>query len=86
MLDSGSPVSFIKDRFIPGELKVDFFKNKYIELNQSKLNVLGKVKTKINLDYLSIDTIILIVPSTTMAVNAVIGRDLLNLCFNQTRK
>ena len=81
VLDSGSPISFIKiecmrDEVIERATETD---SRYAGINQSNLSVLGKISVSIILDgEICNDVKLLVVPDDTMKSSLVLGRDVLN--------
>ncbi|XP_029174721.1 uncharacterized protein LOC114943300 isoform X2 [Nylanderia fulva] len=80
LLDTGSPVSFVKERFI-GNANIDpinEFDHRYCGINNSKLTIVGKITARITLgNDCAEDVTVLIVPENTMITSAVLGRDVL---------
>lgn len=77
---TGSPVSFLKERFVNGVNvePVNELDYRYCGINNSKLTIKGKVTARIALGVDSReDVTILIVPENTMITPAVLGRDAL---------
>jgi len=82
LLDTRSPVSFLKERFVSAadiELVNDSDYH-YHGINDFKLTIRGKVAARITLGGDSRDGVtILVVPENTMVASAVLGRDVLKI-------
>ncbi|KAI4486095.1 hypothetical protein M0804_006584 [Polistes exclamans] len=82
LLDSGSPVSFIKNGLVMGP--IDFVSeqgNEYYGINNSRLQVHGSIRVSLKLDDGErIDVRLLVVPDTTMVNSVILGRDALKKC------
>lgn len=80
LLDTGSPISFIKQKFVKNYNKnsiADY--NKFCGINKSKLIVNGSVNVSLTLnDCIKIVTL-LVVPDDTMSSCVVLGRDILKI-------
>lgn len=51
MIDTGSPISMIKQKFIlSNQLKIDSDCSSFFEINGSKLDILGILETNIKID------------------------------------
>jgi len=75
-LDTASPVSLIKSKFIPSSLTIENTDNGYVGLNGSTLQVLGRVEARIARGSSSADGVILrVVPDNTMKCDVLLGRD-----------
>ena len=86
LLDTGSPVSFAKDDFIPPSLVIPVVPedNRYRGINDSALEVKGRVTAQITLDdRVQKNVSLLIVPARSMKASVVIGRDVLKLFFEK---
>lgn len=79
LLDSGSPISFIKEIYAKGydSENVHNFTDKFAGVSGSRLIVLGTIKANIKMDEsLKENVMLLVVPDNTMASNVVLGRDI----------
>lgn len=80
-LDTGCPVSLIKDSIVDREL-LQAPENKwnyYHGINNSKLRVMGTVESQITLDDKSVIVRFGVVPDNTMSIPVLLGRDALKL-------
>lgn len=87
LLDIGSPVSFVKENFVPKHLVKSSLvtNNRYGGLNGSILENKGRMIAKLSLNNTGFKIIsLLVVPANTMKASVVIGRDVLKLFFNST--
>jgi hypothetical protein len=79
-LDTASPISLIKVKFVPLILVSKTADNHYEGINSSTLEILGGVKARIFMDDLSTDgAIFRVVPDSTIKCDAILGRDALKL-------
>lgn len=88
LLDTGSPVSFTKDSFIPSKLIVPILPedNKYRGLNNSMLEVLGCVTVQMTLDNKEQKNVsLLVVPAQSMKASVIIGRDVLKQFYGKEK-
>lgn len=78
LIDTGSPISFIKEKFIPNCLvKEQNNKTKFCGINDSYLNVVGTVMVDIKCDKVAeVGTNIYVVANNTMTASLIIGRDM----------
>jgi len=86
LLDIGSPISFIKDNFVPPNLIEPTLieDDKYRGLNNSELKVKGHVKVKLALNDREAKCVsLLVVPETSMKSSVIIGRDVLKQFFEK---
>lgn len=77
LLDSGSPISFIKSKFVNPSIILPI-ENKDLEyhgVNNSKLRIMGKTKVKCQLRGLLKEIELLIVNDDTMTPAVILGRD-----------
>jgi len=75
-LDTASPISLIKSKFILSNLTVKDTGSGYVGLNGSALQILGQVEAKIIRGSSSADEVILrVVPDHTMRCDVLLGRD-----------
>jgi len=82
LLDSGSPISFVKESFIPARLvtRVGSEANKYIGLNKSPLEINGIVHAAIEFEDKNVKGLPLrVVPDSSMQTSVIIGRDAWNV-------
>jgi len=86
LLDTGSPVSFIKENFIPNNLVVSVLPgdNNYSGLNGSTLKAKGRVTVKVAFNNKKTKFVsLLVVPVTSMTAAVVIGRDILRQFYDK---
>lgn len=75
-LDTASPISLVKSKFIPSNLIVKIRDNRYEGLNGSTLEILGQVNAKVIYENLIADNVILrVVPDLAMKKDTILGRD-----------
>jgi len=81
LLDSGSPISFVKESFIPARLVTRVGEtNKYIGLNKSPLEINGIVHAAIEFEDKNVKGLPLrVVPDSSMQTSVIIGRDAWNV-------
>lgn len=77
MIDSGSPVSLIKNNYIPQRAYTPISNNNdsYFGINNTPLSILGSFETNIIVNEISTKIKFLIVPDNTMSFAALLGRD-----------
>ncbi|XP_043497018.1 uncharacterized protein LOC122520807 [Polistes fuscatus] len=82
LLDSGSPVSFIKKGLVMGPINsAPELGSEYYGINHSRLQVHGSIQVSLKLDDGErVDTRLLVVPDTTMVNSVILGRDALKRC------
>ncbi|KAI4480836.1 hypothetical protein M0804_009933 [Polistes exclamans] len=82
LLDSGSPVSFIKKGLVMGPIDpASELGNEYYGINNSRLQVHGSTRVSLKLDDGErVDIRLLVVPDTTMVNSVILGRDALGKC------
>lgn len=88
LLDTGSPISFIKDSFVPPNLVMSVLsENKnYCGLNDSILEVKRRVMVRMALGSTEQKCVsLLVVPATSMKASVVIGRDILMQFFKRAK-
>ena len=79
MLDSGSPISLIKESIIPRHLREPLNKDEqYFGLNNSKLAANSIFKTKVDVDGIITTIRFLVVPDDTMSFVTLLGRDFIS--------
>ncbi|XP_055910752.1 uncharacterized protein LOC129945117 [Eupeodes corollae] len=80
LLDSGSPISFIKEKYLPPSLILPLDKNSqsYFGVNNSPLQVLGSVNTFIIFENLNTNLSLLVVENNSMSYPAVLGRNFID--------
>jgi len=86
LLDTGSPISFIKNNFVPPKLIEPTLTgdDKYCGLNNSELEVKGRVRVKLVLNGREAKCVsLLVVPETSMKSSVIIGRDVLKHFFGK---
>lgn len=82
LLDTGSPISFVKMSVVPTAVKYECceLSNRYSGINNVKLDIKGIVPIKLTIDGVTQENIgLYIVSNDTMHSVAVIGRDILKL-------
>ncbi|XP_036332219.1 obscurin [Rhagoletis pomonella] len=83
LIDSGSPISFIRKSSVPGEININLFPNvtsEFFGLNKSKVETYGKFLCSILLYGKEFAITFIIVADRTMVYDAVLGRDFLKIC------
>lgn len=76
MIDSGSPISLIKSKYIPtNAISHVSDKNEFYGINNFELNVLGLFKNNFEIENIGLDFSFLVVPDDTMKFPALLGRD-----------
>ncbi|XP_076660686.1 uncharacterized protein LOC143364060 [Halictus rubicundus] len=77
MLDSGSPISFIKSGFVPVEARTPLPDNlcEFAGINGSRMEILGLFEREVEVEGIPIKLRFYVVPDNTMAFMAVLGRD-----------
>lgn len=79
-LDSGSPISFIKESLIPKFIieKIENNSLMFTGINESALKIIGMVRMKITIGTIKKNNVIMyVVPDKTMLCQVVLGRDLM---------
>ncbi|XP_043282371.1 uncharacterized protein [Venturia canescens] len=81
LLDTGSPISFVKLKYIPGDVieVTDDQTSKFKGINNSNLVVLGSVCLDIEMNGESRKAKLMIVPDFTMVSSVILGRDILKM-------
>jgi len=78
LLDTGSPISFIKEKIIPScFVNYADVSNKLCGINGSKLNIIGSTTIDINCDKINEIGVHVYVTDNTMSFSMIIGQDLL---------
>lgn len=78
LLDSGSPISFIKEAIIPSNLIRDTDKSiKFTGINNSEMHVIGSVEVQLAYDGIPYNIMLQVVTENTMRNPLVLGRDFL---------
>lgn len=79
LLDSGSPISFVQEKFIPVFLVENYGDNgKFCGLNNSPLDIIGSVNLNVRLDDArQVKLILCIVKNSSMKYPVILGRDFL---------
>lgn len=88
LLDTGSPISFIKNSFVPPNLIMSVLaENKnYCGLNNSVLEIEGRVAAQMALGGMEQKRVsLLVVPAKSMRASVVIGRDVLMQFFKKEK-
>lgn len=89
LIDSGSPISFVKQSslghirkiFETTNLKSNEMLNlNYFGLNNSRLNIIGKIPSFVIMNKNEYNFELLIVTDESMGYDAVLGRDFMNIC------
>lgn len=77
LLDSGSPITFVKEKLIKNELieKVESDLLDYAGINGSKLNITGKIIVNCTLNSIKKPMLFYVVADDSMRPNAILGRD-----------
>lgn len=78
LLDSGSPISFIKESFIPAKLvtRVSDETSKYTGLNKSPLEIRGVTQATVEFEGEILSGLLLrVVPNSSIQASVIIGRD-----------
>ncbi|XP_076301534.1 uncharacterized protein LOC143219409 [Lasioglossum baleicum] len=80
LIDSGSPISFVKEGYIPRMcFMTDRDSDRFHGINGSDLNVLGKMRATIIYDAVKYYVTLRIVPDETMKNPLVLGRDFMKI-------
>ncbi|XP_076659907.1 uncharacterized protein LOC143363195 [Halictus rubicundus] len=80
LLDSGSPISFIKRRFIPREcVMFDVGTEQFYGLNRSSLQLLGCIEVTLIYDNIKYKIMLRVVPDETMNSDLILGRDFMKI-------
>ena len=77
LLDTGSPISFIKEAFVPKEIldTLSMQGRKYSGRNSNELKILGEISSSIVIDGVMRESQnIFVVPNSTMKSSVVLGR------------
>ena len=77
MLDSGSPISLIKNSFVPLDARtpVTGTEQDFCGINGSRLQILGNFYREVEIEGIPVELKFYIVPDDTMAFMAILGRD-----------
>ncbi|XP_011874435.1 PREDICTED: uncharacterized protein LOC105565665, partial [Vollenhovia emeryi] len=76
LIDSGSPISFVRRQYIPQELMiVNSESDRFVGINGSGLRVLGCVNVTLIYDYEKYAILLRVVPDDTMQSSVILGRD-----------
>ena len=80
MIDSGSPISLIKNSYVPSHVKslVPVQESSFCGINGSRLNVVGKFTRDVEVGGIESKVTFHVVPDDTMAFMAIFGRDFLS--------
>lgn len=79
-LDSGSPISFIKNSLINKKIILDPVNEQYYGLNESPVEVYGKTKCYVLKKSKKIYFDLFVVADSSMGHDVVVGRNFLNAC------
>ncbi|XP_076282085.1 uncharacterized protein LOC143209808 [Lasioglossum baleicum] len=80
LIDSGSPICFIKERYILRDcVTTDLHDNRFCGINGSNLNVLGYTEATVISDNTEYDVLLRVVPDRTMQSPMILGRDFIKL-------
>jgi len=79
LLDTDSPTSFVKRKFVPNEIlhETKNDNSEFYKINNTKLKILGKIFVTIKLNGIVRENILLYVPNDTMSSSMILGRDAL---------
>ncbi|XP_039502717.1 uncharacterized protein LOC120458930 isoform X1 [Drosophila santomea] len=78
LIDSGSPISIIKKRFIPSQIKMEKTTSlSYVGLNLSKLLIHGSVKCSVKFSNKDTPMLLYVVDDESMGYAMLLGRDFL---------
>lgn len=81
LIDSGSPISFVRESLLPKELKLNKnFLYCFCGINKSELKVLGTIFCSIIINEKKVCFELCVVPDESMGVQAVLGRDFMKAC------
>lgn len=77
MIDTGSPISLIREEYVPHTVRkpIPSDMTSYYGVNKSKINILGIFDTNCTIDDASIKLTFYVVPRETITVSAILGRD-----------
>lgn len=79
MIDSGSPISLIKDNFVPAHIRMSIIKQQsFFGINGAKLEVLGTFEDVVEINDIELKMNFFVVPNTTITCAALLGRNLSN--------
>lgn len=80
MIDSGSPISLVKDDFVPYHVRqpVSSSMTPYHGINGSKLNVLSLFENDCSVNEIPLSLRFHVVPAETMVFAAILGRDFMS--------
>lgn len=79
MIDSGSPISLIKDNFVPAHIRMPIIKQQsFFGINGAKLEVLGTFEDVVEINDIELKMNFFVVPNTTITCAALLGRNLSN--------
>lgn len=80
LLDSGSPISFVKQRYIPRKyVIIEVERDRYFGVNHSGLEILGFVETMLTFNNEKYSIVLRVVADKTMQSPMVLGRDFMKL-------
>lgn len=80
LLDTGSPISFVKQEVIPDRFvsKINIDQSTFCGINNTRLKIVGEVNVTLEVDdIVQKDIALLVVPNSTMRYSMVLGRDVL---------
>lgn len=77
ILDSGSPISIIKNKLVKHFDQSSLNEN-FVGINGSQLTILGKINTVIKVNDMSINHMFFVVPDSTMSSSCLLGRDFIS--------
>ncbi|XP_076392691.1 uncharacterized protein LOC143265294 [Megachile rotundata] len=77
MLDSGSPISFIKNSLVPKEIRTPLPDEMYefVGINGSRMEILGLFDREVKVEGIPVKIKFFVVPDKTMTFMAILGRD-----------
>lgn len=80
LLDTGSPISFIKERFVRNCDIQNKITKRFCGINGSGLDIIGEIKVNITLDGITKNDLeIFVVPDNTMLIPVILGRKILKI-------
>lgn len=76
LIDSGSPISFVKERYVPRKyITVDLDRDRFVGINGSGLRTIDCIEATIVFEYEKYALMLRIVPDGTMQSSIILGRD-----------
>lgn len=80
LIDSGSPISFIKKSCVPLGVELQTHFENYFGLNESQLKVLGKTYVNILKNSIKLHFWLIVVTDQSMRHEVILGRDFMKIC------